>query len=275
MAKAHATVSKPQPAPEREPAQLRRLLPPGGIETPLQVAQALAPAGGRSRSEGRPYLIVNMISSADGRATIGGRAGPLGDAADRELFHALRTVADGVLVGAGTVRAERYGRMIKDAARRQLRREQGRSEEPLACVVSGRLDLPEDLPLLATAQANVVIVTSSQASLAAPAARVQYLRAARDGMLDLHAALRELHERYEIELLLCEGGPHLNANLLAAGLVDELLVTLAPKLAGGDPSRGEALRIVAGAMLQTPVELTLIDLLQNGSELFLRYAVGA
>jgi riboflavin-specific deaminase-like protein len=279
MTQQPATASQSQSAPRRAPAQLLRLLPPGGVESPLQVAQELSQtlsgAAERSRREGRPHLILNMISSADGRATIGGRAGPLGDAADRELFHALRTVADAVLVGAGTVRAERYGRMIKDPAIRKRRLEEGRGEEPLACVVSGRMDLPEDLPLLATPDARVLIVTNSQDSLAAPAADVRYLRAERDGMLDLHAAVGELRERYGIELLLCEGGPHLNANLLASGLVDELLVTLAPKLAGGDPARGEALRIVAGALLQTPLELELIGLLQSESELFLRYAVRA
>ncbi|HEV2980979.1 MAG TPA: dihydrofolate reductase family protein [Solirubrobacteraceae bacterium] len=275
MAEQRSTAPKPRPEPKPGPAQLQRLLPPGGVESPLEVAQSLWPAGGRARAGTRPYVIVNMISSADGRATIGGRAGLLGDAVDRELFHALRTVADAVLVGAGTAREERYGRLIRDPASRQRRREQGKSEEPLACVVSGRMDLPQELPLLATPEARVVIVTNSQASLASPAAHVEYLRAERDGMLDLHAALCELRERYAVELLLCEGGPHLNANLLAAGLVDELLVTLAPKLAGGDPSRGEALRIVAGAMLQTPVELALTGVLQSGSELFLRYAVRA
>jgi riboflavin-specific deaminase-like protein len=275
MVERQTTAFQARPASDQGSAQLRRLLPPGGVETPLQVAQSLARESERNRTSGRPHVIVNMISSADGRATIGGRAGPLGDDADRELFRALRVVADAVLVGAGTAREERYGRMIKDPAARQLRREHGKSEEPLACVVSGRVDLPEELPLLSTPQAQVVIITSSQASLASPAAHVQYLRAERDGMLDLHAALCELRERYSIELLLCEGGPHLNANLLAAGLVDELLVTLAPKLAGGDPARGEALRIVAGAVLQTPVELALIGLLQSDSELFLRYEVRA
>jgi riboflavin-specific deaminase-like protein len=274
MAKQRARAAPSQPAPQQG-AQLRRLLPPGGAETPLQVAEAVAHGRGPARQQGLPYVILNMISSADGRATIGGHAGPLGDAADRELFRALRAVADGVLVGAGTVREERYGRMIKDEVVRQRRREQGRSDEPLACVVSGRLDLPEELPLLTAERARVAIVTNSQASLASPAADVQYVRAERDGMLDLHAALRELHDRHSIELLLCEGGPHLNANLLAAGLVDELLLTLAPKLAGGDPARGEALRIVAGPWLQTPVELALTGLLQAGSELFLRYAVRA
>jgi riboflavin-specific deaminase-like protein len=260
---------------EQAPVRLRRLLPPGDDESALQVAEALAPVGERARAEGRPYLILNMIASADGRATLGGRSGPLGDTADRELFHALRAVTDAVLVGAGTVRTERYGRMIKDPGARERRREQGRSEEPLACIVSGRLDLPEDLPLLGTQQARVVIVTSSQTSLAAPAAHVEYVRAERDGMLDLHAAVRELRDRYSVEVLLCEGGPHLNASLFADGLADELLLTLAPKLAGGAPPTCQALRVLAGPPLPAPVELELVGVLESASQLFLRYAVRA
>jgi riboflavin-specific deaminase-like protein len=261
--------------PHADPVALRRLLPPGSYETAQQVAEALAPVGDRARLQERPYLVVNVIGTADGRATIGGRSGPIGDAADRELFHALRAASDAVLVGAGTVRSERYGRMIKDPARRAARREQGRSPEPLACVVSGRLALPEDLPLLTSADARVVLITASQASLASPTAHVEYVRTEREGVLDLGAAMRELRERYSVGMLLCEGGPHLNANLLAEGLVDELLLTLAPKLAGGDPSSDESLRILAGRSLPAPVALELIGLLESASQLFLRYAVRA
>jgi riboflavin biosynthesis pyrimidine reductase len=76
-----------------------------------------------------------------------------------------------------------------------------------------------------------------------------------------------------VRTLLCEGGPHLNAQLLAAGLVDELFLCLAPLLAGGDPVAGEALRILAGIDLDPPVELRLIGTLESDSHLFLRYAL--
>ena len=92
-------------------------------------------------------------------------------------------------------------------------------------------------------------------------------------MLDLPAALAELHERFSMGLLLCEGGPHLNAELLAAGLVDEMFLSLAPKLAGGDPASGAGLRILSGAELDPPVELELLGLLESDSHLFLRYGV--
>jgi riboflavin biosynthesis pyrimidine reductase len=217
-------------------------------------------------------VLLDMVSTVDGRASLGGRSGAIGDLADRQFFHALRTVVDGVMVGAGTARAERYGRLIKTEEARALRHSRGLREEPLACFVSGRLDLPADLPLLQEPAARVAIITSSGASLAGSAARVDYVRVERDGRLDLALALQELTQKFGIRTLLCEGGPHLNGELLAAGLVDELFLTLGPKLAGEDPA-GPALRIVAGTGLEPPVELRLVDVFAYGSELFLRYRV--
>ena len=118
----------------------------------------------------RPHVMLNMVSTADGHATLDGRSGPLSGPADRALFHGLRLAVDAVMAGAATVRVERYGRIIPDASRRQTRVEQGRSEEPLACIVSGRLALEGDIPLLADPAARVVILTPSSASLPAGAA---------------------------------------------------------------------------------------------------------
>jgi riboflavin biosynthesis pyrimidine reductase len=142
-------------------------------------------------------------------------------------------------------------------------------------VVTESLALPPDLPLLAEPEAQVVVLSPSDAELPAGAAHVEYVRAPRGGELDLPRAISELHERFGVELLLCEGGPHLNGSLLAAGLVDELWLSLSPKLAGGDPSDGEALRIVAGEELGEPLELELLGALEHDSHLFLRYAVSA
>ena len=215
-----------------------------------------------------------MVSTADGRATVQGRSAPLGGAADRALFHGLRTAVDGVLVGAGTVRVERYGRMIPNPEHRRLRLQRGRREEPLACIVSGRLALDEDIPLLGESSARIVLLTASAASLPATAAEVQYVRDS-GGRLDLHAALGQLAQRFQVRSLLCEGGPHLARELLNEGLVDELFLTLSPLLAGGEPVGGEALRILAGAELEPPAELELLAALRSGSFLFLRYGVSA
>jgi riboflavin-specific deaminase-like protein len=265
---------------------LSRLLPPG---EPAGAEQIIAGFGldGLAAAEhpDRPHVLLNMVSTADGRTTLGGRSGSISGPADRALFHGLRMAVDAVMAGAATVRAERYGRIVPDASRRQLRVERGLSAEPLACVVSGRLALDGDIPLLADPAARVVILTSSAASLPeSTAAEIHYIRAERDGLLDLPAALAELRERFGVRTLLCEGGPHLNAQLLAAGLVDELFLSLAPVLAGGDtdgnparanPAPPEALRILAGAALSPPVDLDLLSVLEQDGSLFLRYGVRA
>jgi len=260
--------------PEGRPVTVKRLLPPGDPTTVREIVEGLGLLDREALPTGRPYVVLNMISTVDGRATIAGRSGPIGSRADRELFHGLRTVVDGVMVGAGTLRTERYGPIIRTQPDRQLRRERGLSEEPLACIVSGRLSLPADIPLLTAAASRVAIVTASEASLPELGAKVDYVRAARDGSLDLGAALAELRERFNVRTLLCEGGPHLNANLLAAGVVDELFLTLAPKLAGGEQMSGEGLRIVAGPEIEARGELQLLAALESESDLFLRYGLG-
>ncbi len=268
--------SNPEPQPNEPALTLKRLLPAGSPATVEQFVDELqlAAAAVDKRRE-RPYLLLNMIATADGRATLGGRSGPLGGRADKELLYGLRTVVDAVMAGAGTVRAERYGQLIRDDRGRRIRRERGLAEEPLACIVSGRLALDSEIPLLSEAGARVAILTSSQASLSQDCrAEISYVRSARDGLLDLPCAMAELYEHLGVRALLCEGGPHLNAQLLAHGLVDELFLTLSPKLAGGDAT-SEALRIVSGPELDPPLTLELAGALEHDSYLFLRYRVSS
>jgi riboflavin biosynthesis pyrimidine reductase len=271
-----ARSADPQP-PEAtpEPLKINPLLPALDPGTAEQIVEGLGLWDRHAAPAERPRVLLNMVSTVDGRATIAGRSGPITGPADRELFHALRTPVDAVMAGAGTMRTERYGRLVRDEARRRRRQERGLSEEPLACIVSATLALPPDLPLLGEPQANVVVLTPSEASLPASAARVEYVRGPADGELDLPAALSELRSRYGVELLLCEGGPHLNCRLLAAGLVDELFLSLSPMLAGGEPPDGEALRILAGEEFDEPLEMHLMGVLEHDSHLFLRYRVSA
>jgi len=265
--------------PEPQDGELplfRRLLPAGDPSSAEEVVEHLSLAERGTATAVRPYVLLNMVSTADGRITVGGRSGALGNRADRALFHALRGAVDAVLVGAGTVRAERYGRIIPDERRRSLRRERGLSEEPLACIVSAGLSLDAEIPLLTVPAARVVIVTPSQASLPPSAAHIDYVREPRDGQLDLPAALEELRGRFGVRTLLCEGGPHLNSQLLAGGLLDELFLSVSPKLAGGEERGGQApLGILAGAALDPPAELRLLSVMESDSQLFLRYGVGA
>jgi riboflavin biosynthesis pyrimidine reductase len=264
----------PRPARARR-VRLQRLLAPGDPASVEEIVEELGLWQRPVPAHGRGRVMLNMISTADGRASVGGRSAPISDPADRELFHGLRSAVDAVLVGAGTVRTERYGRIIPDAARRRERQSRGLSEEPLACIVSARLALEADIPLFAEPSARVAILTASAASLPATPAHVEYVRAERDGQLDLPAALAELRERFGVHTVLCEGGPHLACQLLAAGLIDELFLSLAPLLAGGDPPGGQAPRILAGTELEPPVALELLGALRSGAHLFLRYGVSA
>src|SRR4051812_48602951 len=158
-----------------------------------------------------------MVSSADGKATLEGRTAPMSAPVDRELFHQLRTQADGILVGAGTVRIERYGRVTKTPELQAKREEAGGRADALAVIVTRSGDLPGDLPLLRDAADSVRLIGDLPAGLAG-------LRA--EG----------------VRSLLCEGGPHLNATLFGEGLVDEFFLTIAPTIAGA----GESLTIVEG-----------------------------
>ena len=213
----------------------------------------------------RPYLALNMVSTLDGRASLEGRTRGLSTELDRRLFHALRSRVDAVMVGAGTLRAERYGRMIKSEEVRERRVADGLTPDPLAVVVSASLALPADLPLLAEPEQRVAIATASEADLPGAAAQVDYLRVGDD----LPMLMARLHEDFGVRSVLCEGGPTLNSNLVAADLVDELFLTLNPKLLGG----AAALTIVAGRQLVEPAELDLVSLAEGGGELFSRWRI--
>jgi riboflavin-specific deaminase-like protein len=254
-------------ARDEAPVALRRLLPTGGELSADELVGALRFA--ELAGPQRPYVAVNMVATVDGRATISGRTAPMSSVADRQVFHALRTRVDAVLVGAGTVRTERYGRLVRDPARREQRRAAGLQADPLAVVVSGRLELPADLPLLQEPEQRVVVITASSNVLEGCAAQVQYLRSS---PVDLAGALARLRADHGVRSILCEGGPSLNASLLAAGLIDELFLTTAPTIAGG----AGALTIITGTSPdEQPRPVELVWLLAAGGELFARYRLPA
>jgi 2,5-diamino-6-(ribosylamino)-4(3H)-pyrimidinone 5'-phosphate reductase len=254
-----------------EPVRLRRLLPEPGELSSEEATSALRL--GELAPPERPYLVLNMISSLDGRATLAERTAGLGGRADRELFHGLRTQADAVMAGAGTVRKERYGRMVRDAERRARRRREGLDEDPLAVVVSGRLTGLADAPLFEAHEQRIAVLTAADDELPPTEAHVEYVRAraagGAPGRVDLAHALARLRVEWGVRSILCEGGPTLNSDLLHAGVVDELFLSLAPKLLGGEAP----LTIVDGSSLPEPVELAPMSAFERDGELFLRLRV--
>ncbi|HST69559.1 MAG TPA: dihydrofolate reductase family protein [Solirubrobacterales bacterium] len=184
---------------------MRRLLPDPGPTTVSEQLETYQPS--EEEREGRPFVAMNFVATLDGRATIDGRSGPIGSAADTEMLVGLRTRFDAVMIGAGTKRAEGYEN------------------------VSQRLIVVESGP---------------------------------DGRVDLPALLRELRGE-GVRALLCEGGPTLHGALQAEGLVDELFLTIAPKL-----NDSEGPRILEGSLPEV-VELELAWLIEHEGELFARY----
>jgi riboflavin-specific deaminase-like protein len=246
--------------------RLRRLHPDPGEVTPEEVTSGLR--FGDLAPPDRPYLVLNMVETLDGRIAIDGRSGAIGNQADREIFHGLRTQADAVMAGAGTVRSERYGRMTKNDELRARREREGLAPDALAIVVSGRLNLPADLPLLQDPGSHVIVLTASDGEPPDVPARVEVLRGepAPEAGVVIAPLLRRLREEHGVRSILCEGGPALNHGLLREGLVDELFLALSPKLAGGEP-----LTVVTGMGLKPPLDFELLSVLESEGHLFMRY----
>jgi riboflavin biosynthesis pyrimidine reductase len=175
----------------------------------------------------------------------------------------LRTKVDAVMIGAGTMRVERYGRPVADPAKRAAREREGLPYDPLMVIVSGRLDLPWDAPLFTEGGGRVLIFTASDAEPPDTDTPVRVVR--HEGSVDLGEALRYLRIERGVRALLCEGGPRVHAQLIDAGLVDELFVTHAPKLAGGEGPN------LAVGLSERERPLDLAWLLDEGGELFGRY----
>ena len=244
---------------------MRRLVPDLAETTALEQVAALDHAS--SALDGRPYVITNFALTLDGRATIRGRSGPIGSSVDTEMLVALRTVVDAVMIGAGTMRAERYGRPVDDPAKRERRERRGLPHDPLMVIVSGGLDLPWDAPLFTEGGGRVLIATASDADPPPTATPVRVLR--QPGRVDLAALLEHLRRERGVRSLLCEGGPTLHAELIEAELVDELFVTQAPKLAGG---AGPGL-VVGLSEGDRELELAWLLTEPRTGELFTRYRV--
>ncbi|TMQ96844.1 pyrimidine reductase family protein [Actinomadura soli] len=235
-----------------------RALTPSAGDVDLAERYAYPPGG--------TWLRANMVASLDGAAQREERSGGLGNPADRHLFLLLRGLADVVIVGANTVRAEGYGPVVPSEGWDGVR--DGRPPVPPLAIVSRTLDLDFDAPIFTAAKARTIVLataTADPARLEAARERADVIVAGTDS-LDFAAAVGELAARGHRRLL-CEGGPGVLAQVVAAGLLDELCLTLSPLLIGGHPTR-----ILNGPPVPVPPELALTHALQDDDFLFLRYA---
>jgi len=210
----------------------------------------------------RPHVRMNMVMSLDGAATIGGRSGGLGDDEDVATMQALRANADVVLVGVGTVAVEGYGGMRVSDDDAQWRRSRGLSVQPRIAVLSGAASIAPEHPVFAQAVTRPIVLVSGEADPERRAALAQVADVIE--IADLADAVERLADAAGRGIL-CEGGPTLFGALIEADLVDELCLTLSPKLITGSAPR------VAHGATESVRELTLADVRRAGDELFLRY----
>jgi len=218
---------------------------------------------------GRPLVGLNMITSVDGRAQLGGTADGLGSREDRRLMRIYRAAYDAVASGAGTLRADDfYSTVPADLAER--RRDRGRPPQPLAILIAGTGPLPVDRRFFAAGEQPRLVVfgRSSPQAAGEPLPEVETWVAPTDEP-EPAWLLGRLAAR-GVESLLIEGGPTVNAAFLAAGAVDELYWTIGARVVAAD-----ALPMIASLpSAHEPIPATLVSAHRAGDELYLRYRIG-
>lgn len=210
----------------------------------------------------RPYVLINMVSSLDGRVAIDNKAGGLGGETDRQTMRILRSKADAVMIGAGTLRSEKIS----------LTSEGRRSPEPLAVIVAGSKAPQLENLLGAEADRTIIVVPEDtpvdQRHKLSRQAHILHAPTKSSDRTNLSRTLEEIKDHFQVNTLLVEGGPSLNHSLISQGLADEFFLTLSPKLVGGV----DAPSTIQGSYLpeqQRKPQLTSVH--QAASELFLRY----
>ena len=230
------------------------------VESLLQSYEVTRPA-----PHDRPWVLLNLVLSADGHASIDGRVTQLTSPTDQMLFHHLRSLCDVILVGASTVRAEKYGPVRINDETAQQRVAAGRHARPTLAIVSRSLELELDAIIAAGQSVVVMTCASSDATRRADIERSADVIVVGDDIVDLRQGLGVLHQR-GAQVVLCEGGAMLNGELAQAALIDEVCVTVAPVL-GGDPSTQ------AGALLHRTLRMELQHAHPVDGNVFVRWLV--
>jgi riboflavin biosynthesis pyrimidine reductase len=248
---------------QRYRARVRQLLPePADDIDPYEAhASALRPT-----PSGRPWFALNMVASTDGAISIDGRSGSLGSDADHDVFRAIRAIGDVIVAAGGTVRAESYGPPKPSESVRSARLARGQAERPRMAVVSGSLDLDVTSPYFTEAWEPPLVYTASSAPPDRLAAlrRVADVQVAGEHAVDLAAMARHLGS-LDMSCAVVEGGGILNGHLLAADLIDELNLTVAPMLVGGRSNRAVV------SPQEHPSHLRLAHLWESEGNLLARY----
>ena len=248
--------------------QLLRLLPEPFAS--LSVEEAYADLDLPPGEAGRPYTVINAVGSLDGRGAIGGKSTPLGSEIDHRLMRNIRSSVDAVLVGAETLRSENLTLTVDEPLTKR-RKERGLKDQPLSIILTTSGNIPASRKIFRESQGDIVVFVGSRTAkrnLASEISDIATVRTTIAGDVRIpEQILGTLAEEFGIRRLLVEGGPSVNRSFLEASLVDELFLTLAPKIVGGDPRS-----LVEGDTLpQHESSPSLVSIHLSDSELYLRY----
>lgn len=215
-------------------------------------------------------MFINMVQSANGNTVIEGKASRLGTDVDRSVMRTLRSLADAVMVGGGTVRAEKLSLGLDDEDTRPV---------PRAVILTNTGDFPLESNVVRDPRQDILVLLSDSAERGVERhlgrlAETRRVSATESGAIDLPNALEIMKSEYGIHILLCEGGSSLNQALISANLADELFITMAPVLVGKTTTEDtEESQSVLQVRLEEPNPLRLISSHAVGDELFLRYSI--
>ena len=218
---------------------------------------------------GRPYTVINAVGTLDGRGAVGGKSTPIGSAVDHRLMRNIRANVDAVLVGAGTLRSEDLTLTV-DEPLTQRRRERGLKEQPLSIILTGSGEIPADRKIFQAGGGDVLVFAGANASQENLEKLPEVtIRTSTDTIFpEPEKILETLAKEFGVRRLLVEGGPTMNHSFLGAWLVDEVFLTIVPKIVGGDPRS-----LVDAEPLPQDATSPILDsiYLSDYSELYLRY----
>ncbi len=232
--------------------------PGGSAVDPLEIQMGYE----RARPD-RPWILANFVSTIDGATVVDGGSTAINDKDDMEMFGAMRAAADFILVGAGTIRAESYGPVALDARRREARLGAGMEETPHLVVVTRSLDLEPSDRVFSDPEQRVTVLTDESA----PGDRFEELSEVADVVRLKSTGVEDIVYYLRLaRVVLCEGGATLMGQLVAARLIDEMALTVAPMLVAGVSNR-----VAHGEQAEPPIEMRLDNVLYGDRSLFLRY----
>ena len=218
----------------------------------------------------RPYILLNMVCTVDGKATIAGKAGPIGGTLDHMLMRRIRSVVDALMYGAGTLRTDQVDPSLPPELQK-LRVSRGLSPLPLAIVVSSSGQIPLGNLFFRVPNVTKLVIVPSDIAQQVRQDLEAHAQVVTPGPspLEPRQFMGALRTEWGVKRLVVEGGPSLNHSLFAAGLADEIFLTLAPKIVGDSAAK----TIVEGPPLPQEAMplMELISVYRCQNELYLRY----